>query len=93
MTFKQRFTYKLAHFTFLSKNMSCGRPCLSQCKGDRGFCDCRRFQSRAELEREIQMLEELLEELRVILNEEFVEDIDDPDEIVGEIDDDDLDIM
>lgn len=47
---------------------SCGRAVLSQCSGDRGFCGCRNYPSRQHLEREIQILETLLQELRIQLD-------------------------
>lgn len=57
--------------------MSCRRPGLTFCHGDRGFCQCRSFPSRAHLEREIRDVETLLQELRAQLEEEFPDIIDD----------------
>lgn len=66
--------------------MSCRRPGLTFCRGDRGFCQCRRFPSRAHLEREIRDVETLLQELRAQLEEEFPDIIDDETDESGDDD-------
>ncbi len=67
--------------------MSCRRPGLTYCRGDHGFCQCRRFPSRAHLEREILTVEQLLGELRQQLQEEYPEMIVDDETDSGSDDD------
>jgi hypothetical protein len=51
-------------------SMSCGRPIIAKCKGDRGFCGCgRRNRTRAEILQDIDKANELLDELRYELAE------------------------
>ncbi len=65
---------------------SCRRPCLSQCRGDRGFCGCRNFDSREQLEAEIRKVEQFLEELRAQLDNDYPEIIEESDDDIEDVD-------